>query len=147
MTDALRTGKPATPWHLWLVGGLLALWNAFGSFDFTATATRFEPYMSSFPQEMRNYWSAFPLWMFALWGIAVWGGLAGSILLLLRRNLAVAMLGASLACAVITMAVGYARPAPEGASSPLLSLVIIAISALSFLYARWLSQRGLLHHP
>jgi len=39
MTDALRTGKPATPWHLWLVGGLLALWNAFGSFDFTATAT------------------------------------------------------------------------------------------------------------
>lgn len=69
------------PWHLWVVGGLTFLWNGFGAFDFTATVTRFEPYIAGFSQQMRDYWDSFPIWMLLIWGIAVWGGVLGSALI------------------------------------------------------------------
>ena len=51
-----------TPWHLWVVGGISALWNAFGCLDFTMTATRNEAYLEPYPQEMLDYWLNMPVW-------------------------------------------------------------------------------------
>jgi type IV secretory pathway TrbD component len=38
------------------------------------------------PVDERNVWEAAPAWMTAAYGVAVWGGLAGAILLILRRK-------------------------------------------------------------
>ena len=43
---AAGDGKPATPWHLWLVGVLATIWNSGGAVDYTMTQTRNESYMS-----------------------------------------------------------------------------------------------------
>ena len=97
MTNSAATARPVTPWHLWLVGGVAALWNAFGSFDFTATVTRFEPYLSNFSQELKDYVYGSPPWMFLIWGVAAFAGFAGSLLILKRHKAAVPVLAISLA--------------------------------------------------
>lgn len=133
------------PWHLWVVGGLVVLWDAFGAFDFTATVTHFAPYMSNFPEEMLEYYYGLPLWMFVVWGIAVWGGLLGAILVLLRSKHAVPVLAISFLTVIVSMATSFIQPAPEGAETGVvLPIVVIGIAAVILGYAWWMARRGVL---
>ena len=85
----MSTMPSRTPWHLWVVGVLSLLWNAFGAFDYTMTNLRNPDYIAQFPPEMMPIIDAFPVWVMAAWAFGVWGALAGSILLLLRSRHAV----------------------------------------------------------
>ena len=92
MTDQIVTTKATatrtTPIHLWIVGIVSLLWNAFGAFDYLMTQTRNESYMSSFSEEQLTYFYGFPAWMEAFWALGVWGAVAGSVLLLARSRFA-----------------------------------------------------------
>lgn len=134
-----------TPWHLWVVGGISALWNAFGCFDFTMTATKNAAYLEPYPQEMLDYWLNMPAWMWIIWAVGVVGGLAGSIALLLRKKLAVGLFLASFLAAASSMSMGYFdKNAPHMEGQWIMSVVIIAIAFLLVVYARWLSRRDIL---
>ena len=134
-----------TPWHLWAVGGISALWNAFGCLDFTMTATRNEAYLEPYPQEMLDYSLNMPVWVWLIWAVGVFGGLAGSIALLLKRKLAVGLFLASFLAAASNMSMGYFdKNAPRMEGQQYMSLVIIAIALLLVVYARWLSRRDIL---
>lgn len=85
-----------TPWHLWLVGVLSLLWNAFGCYIYTMTMMRDPALMAQAPPEMRAAIESAPAWANAFWALGVWGALLGSILLLLRRAWAVPAFVASL---------------------------------------------------
>lgn len=50
-----------TPWHLWLIGVVSLIWNAFGAMDYSMTATRNAAYMASFTPEQLEYFMAFRL--------------------------------------------------------------------------------------
>jgi hypothetical protein len=130
-----------TPWHLWVIGGLGVLWNGFGCFDFTMTATKNAAYLEPYPKEMLDYWLNMPVWMWLLWAIGVFGGLAGSLALLARRKLAYPLFFASFLAAAVSMALGYAdKDAPRMEGAEVMSVVILAIALLLVLYARWLSR-------
>ena len=86
-----------TPVHLWIVGALATIWNAFGGFDYLMTQTRNEQYLANFTDPQRVYFDSFPMWMEAAWAFGVWGGLLGSLLLLARSRFAVTAFGVSLA--------------------------------------------------
>ncbi|MCU0977274.1 MAG: hypothetical protein MUC71_13350 [Steroidobacteraceae bacterium] len=77
------------PRHLWIVGGLSLLWNAFGATDYVLTNIGNEAYLSQFTPEQLAYFTTFPALATAAWAFGVWGALAGSILLLLRSRMAV----------------------------------------------------------
>ena len=125
------------PWHLWVVGGLSTLWNAFGCFDFTMTATRNEAYLKPYPQEMLDYWLNMPAWMWILWAIGVFGGLAGSLALLMRRRFAVALFLASFLAAAVSMAMGYFdKDAPHMEGTQVMPFVILGVAFLLIVYAR-----------
>ena len=81
------------PVHLWIVGILAVLWNAVGCFDYFATQSQMESYMSQFTPEQLEYFYGFPAWVDACWAIAVWGSLLGSLLLLVRKAWAVWLFG------------------------------------------------------
>lgn len=132
------------PWHLWLVGILALLWNGFGTLDFTASALRFEPYMSNVPPAMLEHIYAQPMWLWAAWGVGTWGGLIGSALLLLRNKFAVIVLAFSFVGATGSQAPGIIAPPLDIGAPPFLPWIIIAISALLLAYAFWLSKRGVL---
>ena len=136
------------PWHLWVVGGLSLLWNTMGIVDFTATMTRFDPYLKGalgLNEEQIDFYLSFPWWQNVLWLIGTWGAFLGSVFLLLRKKLAVVLLGASLVGAIGSMIHGMTiKDIPEGMDPGAMPMVIIAIAVLLLAYAWWLSRRDVL---
>ena len=139
------------PAHLWIVGALSLIWNAFGAYDYVMTRSRNTDYLASMgmnPQELLSYIDAFPIWAQAGWGLGVWGAVLASILLLMRSRWAVVVFAASLIGALLSL--GYqliGPPAPGGmdqGAMALVPLVIIAIGAALLAYAYTQEKRGVL---
>ena len=115
------------PMHLWIVGGLGTLWNAFGAYDYVMTRMRNTDYLASMmpdvdPQATLAWVDGFPIYAQFGWGLGVWMGLLGCVLLLMRHRWSVPVLGLSVLGALLGL--GYqiiaAPPLPgtEGASHP-----------------------------
>ena len=139
-----------TPWHLWVVGVVSLLWNAFGAFDFVSTTTRGEAYMREmgFDQAMIDYFIAMPAWMYGPWMLGVWGAVIGSILLLLRNRFAVLAFALSLVGALVSLIYGQVIDppplTPDMAMMQWVPFVIVLIAALLFGYAWFMRKRGVL---
>ena len=142
------------PTHLWVVGILSFIWNAFGCYDYLMTRMRNTDYLASMmpgsdPNELLAYIDSFPIWAQAGWGLGVWGGLLGAVLLLMGSRWAVLSFGLSLLGAVVSL--GYQMfmgpPAPaamsEGAGA-VMPWVIIAVAALLYYYAHRQRANGVL---
>jgi len=148
-TDAAPNPGRA-PWHLWLVGGLSLLWNAFGGYDYTMTRLRNTDYLSNAgdPAAVLAYVDAMPLFAQVGWGLGVWGSVAGSVLLLLRSRWAVTAFALSLLGAIMSFAGQYlGPPAPPEMSAGAMKympLVIIALVALQLWYAARQRKAGVL---
>ena len=133
-----------TPLHLWVVGVVATLWNAFGVTDYVMTRTRREAWIDQMmpgtdSAKIMAYIDAFPIWASAGWALGVWGALAGSLLLLARSRHAVAAFAVSLLGAISGLGYQLANPIdiPEmtqGANG-VMPYVIIAIAALLLWYA------------
>lgn len=142
--------QPAkAPWHLWAVGILSLLWDAVGAMDFTMTQTRNEAYMKAFTPEQLAYFYGFPLWAVVAWGTATWSGLAGSVLLLLRKRLAFPVYLVSLAGMVLTTiySVGLSeglKVMGGGVGMVVFNAIIYVTGLLLLLYARAMRKRGVL---
>jgi hypothetical protein len=135
------------PLHLWIVGILAVLWNAIGCFDYYATQSKLESYMSQFTPEQLEYFYGFPAWVDASWAIAVWGSLLGSILLLARKAWAVWLFGLAILGLAATTVYNFVLSdgmAVMGSGAALFSVVIWVIALVLFFYARALARRGVL---
>jgi hypothetical protein len=140
----------ATPKHLWVVGILSLLWNAFGAADYTMTETGslawFE--MMGLGAEELAWAQSFPGWAVAAWAIGVWGSLVGSILLLLRsRHAATAFLLSLLGSAVsfVYQFTADGKPASmEGGAAAFMPVVIMILILAQWYYARRQAAAGVL---
>ena len=148
MEEIIETSRLRTPLHLWIVGILSLLWNAFGAMDYTMTMTRNAAYLKSASAAQMAYFGSFPAWAIALWALGVWGALAGSVLLLARSRLAVIAFVVSLAgLAGSTLYQFAVHPVPADMRGPamlVLNLIIWAAAIGLLLYARSMRQRGVL---
>jgi len=136
-----------TPWHLWLVGIVALLWDLMGAYDYLMTEMRNEAYMSRFTPEQLEFFYGFPTWIIAAWALAVWGGVLGSVLLLLRRRLAVPVFLVSLLAMVVTSVRNYGFAdglAASGTGGLVFSAVIFLFALFLLLYSRAMASRGLL---
>ncbi|WP_237219624.1 hypothetical protein [Sphingomonas arenae] len=150
MTEEMST-QSRTPVHLWIVGAVSLLWNAFGGYDYLMTRQRNREYLSQMginPDELLAYIDGFPIWAQIAWGLGVWGAVAGSVLLLLRSRWAVLAFGLSLIGALVSFAYQFAGPpAPAGmdeGAAAWIPLVIVGIAAALFFYARRQQASGVL---
>ena len=137
----------ATPKHLWIVGVLAFLWNCVGAMNYVMTQLKVEAYMSSFTQEQLDYYYGFPAWAIAFWAIAVWFGVAGSVLLLMRKKIAETILLISLVSMVINSIYSYAMSNGmeiQGTGGFMFSILIFLIALGLWLYARAMRARGVL---
>lgn len=135
--------SPATPWHLWVVGGLLLIFNGFASFDYVATLIRYEPYLSGYSKDVLDYYFNAPIWMYAMWGVSSIGGFLGAAFLLGKRKIAVPITVAALVCSLIAAIYTYMIPPPQGTSVVFL-IIILAIAFLVLCYMMRLSRQGVL---
>ena len=148
MTETQKTQAVRTPWHLWVVGIIATLWGAMGAMDYVMTQTRNEAYLSKFTPEQLEFFTSFPVWVVASWAIAVWGGVLGSLLLLLKRKLAVWVFLVSLIAMVLTTFHNFVLSNGMEHMGDGMSLVFTAarfvIAVVLFLYARTMEKRGIL---
>lgn len=137
-----------TPVHLWIVGVLATIWNAFGAFDYLMTQTRNEQYLAHFTDPQRIYFESFPMWMEAAWAFGVWGGLLGSLLLLARSRFAVHAFGVSLAGLAASTVYQYVLNSPPAdmmtGGMIAMNLVIWAVAIGLLIYAMRMRGRGVL---
>ncbi|MDG2003579.1 MAG: hypothetical protein P8J20_09645 [Novosphingobium sp.] len=139
----------ATPRHLWIVGILSLLWNAFGAYDFLMTNVRDAAYLEQMGvgAEMMQYIDAFPYWVMTAWAIGVWGGVAGSLLLLLRSKYAAYLFSFSLLGLAGSTFYQVGIGSPEEATEPgmiAMTLAIWAVAALLVFYSVRMRSQGTL---
>ncbi|WP_337658494.1 hypothetical protein [Sphingorhabdus sp. Alg231-15] len=140
-------GKPATPWHLWVVGVIAVIWNSGGAVDYTMTQMRNESYMSAFTPEQLDYFYAFPAWADAVWALGVWGAFIGSLLLLLRSRHAVVAFGISLVGLLGSTIYQMTVDMPVSLITPGIWIFTAAIwlsVILLIWYARMMTNKGVL---
>jgi hypothetical protein len=146
--DAMDSTPRGTPKHLWVVGVIAVLWNSMGAWDYFATQTQNESYMSAFTPEQLEFFYGFPSWLVAFWAIAVWGGVLGSVLLLMRKRLAVPVFLASLVSMLVTTIHNFgfsnALDIMDSAFPLIFSAVIFLTAVGLYMYARSMTTRGVL---
>jgi len=136
-----------TPRHLWIVGVLALVWNAFGCTDFSMTVTRNPEWLAPLSPEMIDWLDAAPSWTIVTWALGVWGGLAGSLLLLLRSRWAVAAFTISLLGLAVNQIYPFVSETPAMLTSPAsigITLVIWAVALFLLWYAVRLRNSGVL---
>ena len=136
-----------TPWHLWVVGVISLLWNAFGAYDYTMSKLSPDSYFheAGLNDASIAFMKAFPAWLTAFWALGVWGSLVGSLLLLLRSRHAVTAFALSLLGLAVSQ--GYQALAMQAPQPPPMALMLVIwVSLLLFLsYALAMARRGVLH--
>lgn len=138
-----------TPWHLWVVGIVSLLWNAFGAFDYLMTKLRDPGYMAAFTPEQQQYFYSFPLWANVGWALGVWASVLGSILLLMRSRHAVTAFLLSLAGLALSILYQFGMHYGDlqrmfGMFPMVFTAVIVVIVVALYLYARRQVASGVL---
>lgn len=147
MEQAATAGTDRAPWHLWVVGGLGFLWDCVGAFDYLMTQTQNESYMGQFTPEQLEFFYGFPAWVVAFWAVAVWGGLLGTVLILLRKRLAVPVLLVSLLAMVVTAVHNFLLSNGleiMGGAGAAFTILIFLVAVGLWVYARAMTRRGVL---
>lgn len=100
---------------------------------------------NNLPLDQRAAYEAEPAWVTGAYAVAVWVGLAGAVLLVMRRKLAEWVLLVSLVAVLVWLAgllvVGPLRDAMS-ANDLLVALVVTALTWTIFWFARHSRQRG-----
>ena len=137
----------ATPKHLWIIGIISLPWNMMGAFDYLMTQTRNEAYLAQFTQAQLDYYFNFPTWVVAFWALAVWSSVLGSVLLLMRKGLAMPVFMVSLAAMIITAIYNYGVSdgmEVAGTFGFLFTVMIFFVALGLVLYSRAMRARGVL---
>ena len=138
-----------TPWHLWVIGVLMLLWNGMGAMDYVMTVSRNPDYLAQFTPERLAFLDAFPTWAKATWALAVWLYVLGSLFILLRSRYAVWMLQAGFFFMIVTTIHNLFLaevPAQETMSGFEIgfTIVLFILSIAQILYARYLRGQQIL---
>jgi len=148
MQEAISARTPA---HLWIVGILSLLWNAFGGLDYLMSRTHNAQWMKTMmphsdPAPLFAYMDSMPLFASIGWGLGVWCSVAGAVLLVMRRRYAVPAFALSLIGAAISFAyqLFFAKDIPAEMRSPVMPLVILVLVGLQLWYARRMEGKGVL---
>jgi hypothetical protein len=136
------------PSWFWVAAILGLAWNVFGAYQYliSVQATQESLIASGLTAEQAAVMLGYPAWMTGAFAIAVFGGIIGCILLLLRRRLAVPVLGVSLAASVLLYIGDLINGifAAMGAPQVIVLTIVVSIAAIMLWIARRFAQNGAL---
>lgn len=135
-----------TPMHLWVLGTLSLLWNAFGCYDYVVTHTG-DAQALGLDAEAFAWLNAFPAWATGAWAIGVWGSLLGSILLLARKRHAGTVFLVALIGTLLSFSYQFTSNRPASLSTgteAIMPLVIVIVLVAQWYYTWRQTQAGVL---
>lgn len=141
------TEQTKTPIWFWIVGLLALLWNGAGVAAFIDQLTLNADDLAQMSETKKAVFADPPLWTMIAFGLAVLGGFLGSILLFLRKKMAVTLFILSLVAVLVQLSSyfivdGYLEYLGDQGWTMTILIVIVAISLV------WFSQssvrRGIL---
>lgn len=100
--NAPVAAKP--PGWFWAVAVLALLWNLFGLAMYYMSVTMTPEQLAQLPAAQREVTEGYPTWLWGVYGVAVVTGTLGSLLLVLRRKLALPVFWVSLVAVVVLFA-------------------------------------------
>lgn len=136
MSDEIN-GGPST--NFWIIGAAALVWNLIGLVFYYLEVTATPESLASLTEAQQAFMTSKPAWATSAFAIAVTTGVLGSLLLLLRKGLAVLMFMVSLAGILVqnvhafVLANGLEVWGTGGLALPA-ALIVIAVALL--LYAR-----------
>lgn len=141
MTDDPYSPRPVASWYMAAaIGSILFMLIGCGSYLLDVTS---DP--STLPLDQRTVAEARPPWGMAAYAIAVWVGLAGAVMLVLRKKLAQPLMLVSLVATAVTFLPYAIVPDVRDNITPndiAFALVVLAITWTIFWFARHSAQRG-----
>jgi len=147
-TTAPEAGQGAArpPMWFWIVAVLALLWEAMGCFAYVTQMTMSEEARAALPPLQQRIWAAMPGWATAAYAVAVWTGLAGALLLLLRRKWAqwaflVSLAGVLAQFGWFFLGNDLTRQMPLAESAPFPAVIIVLAAALWW-FSGWSGKRG-----
>lgn len=133
--------RPLERWF-WVGAGLSLLFMAMGCISYIMHVTMDT---ASLPLDQRAMMEAVPGWMTAAFAVAVWVGLAGAVMLVLRRKIAETLLLVSLVAVLVQFSAYFVDPELRDAMPAdglLIPIVIVLLTWTVFWFARHSRQRG-----
>ncbi|MDC7999941.1 hypothetical protein POV26_02745 [Aequorivita todarodis] len=138
------TAKPNT--GFWIIAGLALLWNLIGVFFWVSeNFLMTEEVKATLPPEQVEMMNNAPTWGMYVYAVAVFGGLLASILLLMRKKMAIAIFGISLLAILIQMGYwifGMDSVGVMGPQSLIMPLIVIAIAIFEYFYSKGAARNG-----
>ena len=104
MSDELN-GGPST--NFWIIGGAALVWNLIGLFIYYQEVTLTAEALATLTDAQQAFLANRPDWATSAYAIAVTTGVLASLLLLLRKRLAVIMYAISLAAILVQDVYGF----------------------------------------
>lgn len=95
------------PTWFWIVAVLFLLWNIAGVYNYISQVTMSAEGLAGLDQNLKSVIESRPLWATSAFAIAVWGGLIASVLLLMRKSLAVTFFIISLLGVLVSTTYGF----------------------------------------
>jgi len=145
MTNAATTRLPGT---VTLIAALGVAWNLFGVYQWWGQF-RARPAVlmgKGMTAEQAVLYASLPGWMASVFAIGVFGGLAGSLMLIARRSMALGILAVSLAgyLALFAGDIALGVFAAFGAPQVTVLTIVVAIAISLLALAAYAGRRGLL---
>ncbi|MGB6150397.1 MAG: hypothetical protein WBG48_00275 [Pricia sp.] len=133
------------PKSFWVISVLAFLWNLMGVFQFYLATFNLDAMVESLPQVEADLYRGIPTWYTVIFAIAVFSGLLGSITMLLRKKMTVALFGISLLTVLVAQGywlLGTGAIEVLGTTSVIMPLVVIAISIFLYFYNKGAAKHG-----
>lgn len=138
------TTKPNTAF--WIIAVLALLWNLIGIFFWVSEYFLMtEEIKATLSPEQIELMDSAPAWNIYIYGIAVFGAVLASILLLVRKKLAVGLFGISLIAILIVQAYWVFAMDTVGKMGPqalLMPLIVIAVAIFEYFYSKGAARNG-----
>ena len=145
-TDATPAARSGVPMWFWIVAALALLWQAAGCWAYVSQMTMSEEARAALPAAQRDIWAAMPAWATGAYAVAVWSGLAGAVLLLLRRKwaqwaFALSLLGVLVQFGWFFLGNPHVGRMPLAESAPFPAFITVLAVALLW-FSWWAGKRG-----
>ena len=143
LTNSGASPVAKAPIWFWAAAAFGLIWNLYGVYQFLGTFSQTEESLmaAGMTAEQAAVYVALPAWISVVFAVGVFAGLAGIVLLLTRRTVAVQVFAVSLVGYIALFSGDVAYGVFENNTAQLTILVFVVFVAVALLALAWFARK------